>query len=84
MVDFLERKIVERCVPQLPGFLSNIFPTIMKDGTARVILNLKELNEHITHVHFKMDSIKDVIQLIQPNCFFSTIVFKDVGGYFIL
>ena len=32
---------------------------------------------HINHVHFKMESIKDVIHLIQPNCFFLTIDFKD-------
>ena len=77
MVGFIKHKIVERCEPQVPGFVSNVFPTIKKDGSARVILNLKELNEHVPHIHFKMDSIKDVIQLIHPNCFFSTTDFKD-------
>lgn len=77
LVGFLQCNIVERCEPQVRGFVSNVFPVIKKDGTARVILNLKELNDYITHIHFKMDSIRDVIQLVRPNCFFSTIDFKD-------
>ena len=44
---------------------------------SRVILDLKDLNAHINHVHFKMESIKDVSHFIQPNCFFMTIDFKD-------
>ena len=44
-----------------------------RDGTTRVILNLKDLNKHITHFLFKMDTLKEVVQLIQPNCFFMTI-----------
>ena len=59
------------------AFLSNIFPTFKKDGSSRVILNLKELNEYIIHIHFQMDSIKDVIQLIFPNCYFMTVDLKD-------
>lgn len=43
-----------------------------KNGMPRVILNLKELNEHIIHILFKMDSIKYVVYLIQSNCFFMT------------
>ena len=27
---------------------------------ARVIMNLKELNEYVGHVHFEMDTLKDV------------------------
>lgn len=68
---------MERCEPGDRGFVSNIFPTIKKDGTARVILNLKELNNYVKHVHFKMDTVKDVISLIQPRYFFVSIDLKD-------
>ena len=52
MVTFIERNIVELCLPGDQGFISNVFPTLKKDGTARVILNLKELNNHVEHIHF--------------------------------
>ena len=79
LLRFVEQGIVERCEPS-PGnaFYSNVFPTLKKDGiTARVILNLKELNPYVTHTHFKMDSFKDVVRLVQPQCFFMTIDFQD-------
>lgn len=77
MLKFLEQRIVELCAPGGHGFLSNIFPTIKRDGTARVILNLKELNEYMDHIHFKMDTLKDVLPLIHQNCHFMSIDFKD-------
>ena len=77
MLKFLEQGIVESCAPVDHGFLSNIFPTIKRDGTARVILNLKELNDYVDHVHFKMDTLKDVIPLIHQNCHFMSIDFTN-------
>ena len=77
-LEFIKHKLVERCVfTGGQGFFSKNFPVVKSDGTVRVILNLKHLNEHITHVHFKMESFKDVVHLIQPNCFFITIDLKD-------
>ena len=43
----------------------------------RVILNLRESNAYVRYEHFKMDSIADVINFIQPMCFVVTIDFKD-------
>ena len=78
MLTFLQQKVVESCSHiSGPGFYSNVFPTRKKDGTARVILNLKELNDFVKHVHFKMSSIKEVLSLLQENYFFMTIDFKD-------
>ena len=74
---FLNHKIVELCAPGDQGFVSNVFPTVKRDGTARIILNLKELNAHVEHVHFKLDTLRDVLPLIHPNCFFMTIDLKD-------
>ena len=39
-------------------WISPIFTTINKDGTSRLILNLKKLNLLITHIPFKMESIR--------------------------
>lgn len=74
---FLKQQIIERCEPEKHGFFSNVFPFTKIDGTTRVILNLKELNNHITHIHFKLDTLKDVIQLIHPHCFIITMDLKD-------
>lgn len=78
MFKFLNRKVVEGCHSSLGlGFFFNVFPTLKKDETARVILNLTELHDHIPHVHFKMDTLKEVIKLIQPDYYFATCTYKD-------
>ena len=75
---FLRKQIVERCEAGVfLGYFSNVFPTFKKDGSARVILNLKELNNYIKYSHFKMESIKDVTQLVHPSCYFMTVDFQD-------
>lgn len=78
MLDFIGCGVVEECTSIFPGpcFYSNIFPVIKKDGSARIILNLRELNEYITFAHFKMETIADVLPMISPNCYFMTIDFK--------
>ena len=66
MLEFIDHGVVEGCDSFVSlGFNSNVFPTIKKDGTARVILSLKELNEHIPHIRFKMYTFSEVVQLIQ-------------------
>ena len=62
---------MERCTDVgETGFFSNVFPVIKPDGSARVILNLRDLNGFIPHVHFKMESVYDVINLVQKKLFF--------------
>ena len=78
VLGFVNRQIVERCaLPADQGFFSNIFPVIKPDGTARVILNLKDFNDQIEHIHFKMETVMDVIHLVYLHCFFMTLDFKD-------
>ena len=61
-----------------PGeFISPIFVRPKKDGTSRMILNLQSLNEHVVYLHFKMDTLKDAIRLMKPNCFMESIDLKD-------
>lgn len=74
---FLTHSIVDPCVPGAHGFFSNVFPIIKPTGPARIILNLKDLNVHIPYFHFKMDTLRDVLPLIFPNCFFAIVDFKD-------
>ena len=61
-----------------PGeFISPIFVRPKKDGTTRIILNLQALNEHVVYIHFKIDTLKNTISLMKPNCFMASIDLKD-------
>lgn len=61
-----------------PGeFISPIFLVDKKDGGKRLILNLRQLNEHIEYHHFKMHGIAHILQLVTKNCFMAVIDIKD-------
>ncbi len=42
-----------------------------------MILNLKDLNEHIQYHHFKMDGLEAAISLISKNSYMSSIDLQD-------
>ena len=75
---FLLQKVIEPCSSKDgPAYYSTIFPRPKRDGSVRVIINLKGLNFYVDNHHFKMDTVKDVLLLVQPKCFFASIDFKD-------
>ena len=51
----------DRCL-----WLSPVFTRINKDASYRLILNLKCLNSYIAHIHFKMESLTDVLRMLKP------------------
>ena len=59
-------------------FISPIFVRPKKDGTNRMILNLKDLNQHLQCLHFKMETLIDAIRLMTPKCFMGSVDLKDV------
>ena len=58
-------------------YTSPIFTRPKKDGTSRVILNLKHLNEHVLYRHFKMESLCTVLHVVKPGCYMASIDLKD-------
>ena len=61
-----------------PGeYISPIFTTPKKDGSSRMILNLKGLNQFIEYVHFKMESFSTVVSLVKCNCYMASVDLKD-------
>ena len=61
-----------------PGeFISSVFVRPKKDGSHRMILNLKNLNKHVQYNHFKMDTLQSVISLMTPNCFMASVDLND-------
>ena len=54
-------------------FLSPIFSVPKKDGSLRLILNLKDLNESVEYKHFKMDTLYSAIAMMRTNCYMASI-----------
>jgi len=65
--------VIKQVQDDAPGFFSQIFTTPKKDGSIRLILNLKNLNESIEYQHFKMDSFISAVTLVTKNCYMASI-----------
>ena len=75
---FLSKNIIRECqIGEKEEYFSNIFIRPKKDGSVRVILNLKNFNEHVEKIHFKMDSLNTALWNIKPNDYFASIDLKD-------
>lgn len=77
MSKLLMKGIIETCSPCNGEFISPIFARPKKDGTYRLILNLKQFNQNVEYHHFKMESINTVTMLMNPNCYMASIDLKD-------
>ena len=49
---------------------------IIGDGGIRLILNPKRMNEYVKYHHFKMESIRSVLNLVTKDCFYVHFRFK--------
>ena len=73
----LQNEIIEEAEDTEGQFVSNIFCRPKKDGSVRIILNLKNLNEQVEYHHFKMDTLVHAVQLMTPGCYMASIDLKD-------
>ena len=46
------------------------------DDTFRMILNMKKLNEYVETLHFNMESIKNVLCIIEPGAWMTSVDLK--------
>ena len=60
-------------------FVSPIFIIHKPDEGIKLILNLKRLNEYVKYQHFKMESIRSVLNLVTKNCFMCTVDLKNTS-----
>lgn len=65
--------VIEETVHEAGEFISGIFGREKKDGSLRLILNLKGLNEFIAYKKFKMETLKNALTLISPMCYMASI-----------
>ena len=72
----LDQNIIKVSKHEHDEFVSSIFSQPKTNGSLRVIINLKPLNQFIVSHHFKMDTIKTVLRQITPGCYMATIDLK--------
>ena len=75
--NFLSRGIIVESQHESTEFISPVFLRAKKNGSFRMILNLKEFNRFITYHHFKMDNIETCVHLMKPGCFMASIDLSD-------
>lgn len=73
----LKKGVIEEVEHEEGEFISNIFLRKKKNGSYRMILNLKELNLSVEYHHFKMDTFEKAIKMITPNAFMASLDIKD-------
>ena len=73
----LDKKVVSKSRHEPNECVFSLFTRPKKDGRKRMILNLKKLNKNIQYEHFKMESIQNVIDLMEDNCFMASVDLKD-------
>ena len=73
----LKKRVIEHTTTEAGEFFSTVFVRPKKDGTHRMILNLKHLNEYVPYHHFKMDTIQTALKLLHPGCFMASVDLKD-------
>ena len=78
VANLLQKAVIVETSHKPGEFISSIFVRPKKDGSHRMILNLKNLNRHVQYNHFKMDTLQSVIGLMTPNCFMASVDLKDV------
>ena len=73
----VEKRVIEKVQHEKGEIISNIFIRPKQDGTYRLILNLKKLNQHIEKIHFKMETLKSALNMVKRGVYFAKIDLKD-------
>lgn len=58
-------------------FVSSVFSVPKSDGSVRLVINLKPLNEFIYAPHFKMEDYRTSIQLLRPHSYMAIVDLKE-------
>ena len=73
----LNKAAVRKASPCTGQFVSRIFMVTKKDGSCRLVVNLKPLNRFVTKKHFKMENAAMVWSLLRKDDWMTTIDLKD-------
>ena len=73
----LKKKVIQKSCPETGQVVSPIFVREKKDGSHRMILNLKDLNQQEEFQKFKMETVQTALQLTTKNCYFASVDLRD-------
>ena len=73
----LSKGVIVNTTREPNDYVSSIFTRTKKDGSYRMILNLKTFNEFLKFKHCKLESIEDALDLITEGCYFGSVDLKD-------
>lgn len=73
----LRKGAIEKVDPVEGQFISNIFLVPKKDGSLRLVINLKQLNFFVEYQHFKQENISLAPDLIQKDDYLTSIDLCD-------
>ena len=73
----VKKKVTVKCDHEEVEIISPTFLKEKPNGSFRFILNLKKLNENITKIHFKMETIMSILKLVTLLTCFTKIDSKD-------
>lgn len=73
----LKQKVIKYSDEELGQIVSPIFVRPKKNGTYRMILNLKGLNQSIAYRKFKMETLQAALNLVSQNCYFASVDLRD-------
>ena len=75
--NLLRKGVIKEFQHEEGEYISPIFLTPKSGGLFRIILKLKRLNDHMPYIHFQMETIKSVLNLVTPNCDMAKTDVKD-------
>ena len=76
IMKLLNMKVIEQSSNEKGEVISPIFTRPKADGSLRLILNLKKMNESVKYEHFKMEGIENVLAMMKSDCYMASIDLK--------
>jgi hypothetical protein len=75
--NLLNNGVIENSEMETEQFVGHVFCRNKKDGSVRIILNLKPLNQFVTYKKFKMDTRQMAARLITPGAYMASVDLKQ-------
>ena len=73
----LKKKVIVYTISEKGEFFSSVFLKVKKDGSYKMILNLKSLNKYTDSKHFKMESLQNIFYMVKSGVWMASVDLKD-------